>query len=437
MYIIKNAFHNLGRNKGRNLLLGVVLFFIIAMAAVSIVVQSAANLMIDDYKTRFGSQVFLISKNTQQDIRELGADMLLRFGESDLLQSSEYTAKSGYTAKGLKALGEELEDNLSNTGEFHPKGTVYGSSRKEISDEFQNGTRVIVSGRKYQNGGECMISKKFADLNGLSLGDRLTLEYVGENGEQQATVCGIYDDLSLDADTNAYGTAMGNRANDIFTAIEPILASAVFPQTGTLDATFFLKDPSLLSAFHRELTQKGLPSHIQVKTDESGYRRIIAPVEGLKKIAAVFLLGVLILGSVVLILISILAVRERKYEVGVLRAMGLKRGKVALGMLSEVVIITVFCLFLGLGTAAVASKPITGAMLQNQLKLSEQANASDGDKAAAAEKESSITSLRPHLDANSILWIVLLSGALAVVSSLSGVLFIMRYEPRRILSERD
>ncbi|MFU2108463.1 FtsX-like permease family protein [Paenibacillus larvae] len=40
-----------------------------------------------------------------------------------------------------------------------------------------------------------------------------------------------------------------------------------------------------------------------------------------------YIVIVLVLGAVILILLSSIAIRERKYEIGVLRAIGMKKGK--------------------------------------------------------------------------------------------------------------
>lgn len=438
MYILKNALFNIGRNKGRNILLAVVLFAVITMAAVSIVVRSAADLMLDDYKSRFGSEVFLVSEDSTNAVRSIEPDKLLSFGESKLLQSSQFIAKTGYTAQGMKAVddGSIEEGAAGGIDGFNPKGAVYGSSRQDISDDFRKGVRVIVSGRKYQNDGECVVSKRFAELNGITAGDTITFESMDGNGGQKLIITGVYEDLSLEADNNRYGTALGSRANEIFTTLKTALSLDSFTQIGTLDARFFLKEPSGLMAFQKELTEKGLPFGVKATTDEAGYLKIIAPVEGLRKIASMFLYGVLALGSLVLALISIMAIRERKYEVGVLRAMGLKKGKLALGMLSEVIIITAVCLALGLGIAAQASEPIAGALLENQAEIARQTD-SDFESGASQQDGRQLEPVRVSLDAKSVGLIVLISAALALASSLFGVLFIMRYEPRRILSERE
>jgi putative ABC transport system permease protein len=101
-------------------------------------------------------------------------------------------------------------------------------------------------------------------------------------------------------------------------------------------------------------------------------KKVVGPVEGLAKVTNTFLIVVLVLGSMILILLSTLAIRERKYEIGVLRAMGMKKAKVALGLLTEMLVITVICLILGLGIGMVASQPVADSLLASQIELAEE-----------------------------------------------------------------
>lgn len=59
MYIIKNAIKNIARNKGRNLLLGFIIFALILATTVALVINATSRGIIEDYKTRFGSKVTL------------------------------------------------------------------------------------------------------------------------------------------------------------------------------------------------------------------------------------------------------------------------------------------------------------------------------------------------------------------------------------------
>lgn len=52
----------------------------------------------------------------------------------------------------------------------------------------------------------------------------------------------------------------------------------------------------------------------------------------MKKITMVFLIVVLVLGAIILTLLTSILIRERKYEIDVLRAMGMKKGKRCLGL---------------------------------------------------------------------------------------------------------
>ena len=99
-------------------------------------------------------------------------------------------------------------------------------------------------------------------------------------------------------------------------------------------------------------------------------------------------------------------------------------------MMSEAIIIALICLSTGLSVSSWLSKPIANGVLQNQI---EQTNNHQNE----SQNQLSLTDFQPHLDADAMTYIVLLTGALVIISSLSGVFFIMRYEPRRILSERD
>lgn len=65
-----------------------------------------------------------------------------------------------------------------------------------------------------------------------------------------------------------------------------------------------------------------------MKTDESSLERMVEPVESLKSLSLTFLIIILILGAVIMLLLSVIAVRERKYEIGVLRAMDMKKKKI-------------------------------------------------------------------------------------------------------------
>lgn len=60
MYLIKNALKNLRRNKGRNILVGLIMLAIVFAVSVSIVINTTVTSVTEDYKARFGSEIMLV-----------------------------------------------------------------------------------------------------------------------------------------------------------------------------------------------------------------------------------------------------------------------------------------------------------------------------------------------------------------------------------------
>jgi len=214
----------------------------------------------------------------------------------------------------------------------------------------------------------------------------------------------------------------------------------------SVSATYYLNDPSALTAFEAEIRAKGLSDLYMVRTDEEAYEKVVSAIEGLKSISVTFMVIVLILGALILILLSAIAIRERKYEIGVLRAMGMEKHKVALGLWSEMIAITCLCLFLGLGVGVAVSQPVTNALLAGQV---ESANAaaeaaasapkqiSIGGFNTAADSVSALDELNVSLGIDTVLEIILISLLLASVAGITSISRITKYEPIKILVERN
>jgi putative ABC transport system permease protein len=199
-----------------------------------------------------------------------------------------------------------------------------------------------------------------------------------------------------------------------------------------------------LPYFEADLREKGLDYLLLVSTDEAAFNAIVEPVEGLRSVLFTFVIVVLGLGVIILILVSSIAIRERKYEVGVLRAMGMKKGKVVRGLLYEMGALTVICLVLGLVAGTIAAQPVADNLLQQQVEIAERAAPPaqvglfplivDHMSPPAAEP---LSEINVGLGIEAVLQIAAVAVLLAFVSSAIGLVNIMRYEPIKILMERN
>lgn len=405
MYIFEYAFRNVLRNKGRNILLGLIIFVVIVSSVVTLMINNTTSSIIEDYKNRFGSEVILsvnMEKLREEAMKNseggkvlirppsISAEQYLAFGDSEYLMGSEYFTSKGVNGEGLTAVDEELGGGIDGPimkgiGVDYEPTKYYFNLKAGWGEDFTNGLRSIAEGRYPENENEVIVSTDFAELNGLSVGDTMKLqsnlsdpelEITDSNRDvpisYEVTIVGTYYDATDEYADGQQKNAFTNRRNEILTMFETVVAPLQEGLSGIkVSATYYLKNPEFLDEFAEELYAKGLDPIYDVKTDEASYNKIVGPVEGLRSISITFMLIVLLFGGVIIALLTSIAIRERKYEIGVLRAMGMKKHKVVIGLWAEMLIITTVCLGLGLGIGTLTAQPVTNLLLDRQIEAAE------------------------------------------------------------------
>ncbi|MPM51767.1 hypothetical protein SDC9_98518 [bioreactor metagenome] len=225
--------------------------------------------------------------------------------------------------------------------------------------------------------------------------------------------------------------------------------------SGNTSGTYIFADADSFNAFKADVRQMGLSEDYTVSsTDINSYENSLVPVINTANYANTLLLIVLIIGAIILVVLNIFNIRERKYEVGVLTAIGMKKGKVALQFVSELLIVTFVAIILGAAVGAVASVPTSNALLESQISAQEalqqeQSNNfgrqggnfrggsfGDGSMSNRNTQINYISTLNASTDMQVVFQLMFIGIALTILASLSAVIFIMRYEPLKILSER-
>lgn len=472
MYIFNHALKNLLRNKGRNILLAIIMVAILSCTAVAIIINSTSDGIIEDYKNKFGSEVFIQANQKKQDEMlasgkynpadfNIPNEVYEKLAKSDHVKSAVMSCSYRGYSDTIKAL-DQKEDSHTDTGGMNvigigpngnqisggskiPNLNILGGLTGSGAKEFENGTRKIVEGEFAEQDGETVISQEFAALNNLKVGDHMKIQNPNDTENTPALdliVSGIYFDGSKSED---YGFThpMLNRKNEIITTYNTLKAYNEKVKTDSdviaIDAKYYLKNPDLANAFNQEAHAFGLSELYDVSVDAAGYNNIVKPVEGLKGISTTFMAVVLIFGGSILVLISVLATRERKYEIGVLRAMGMKKGKVALGLVFETLVLLMTSLVIGLGIGNLLAQPASNMLLQNQLEVQESMNQANSFTftVGAQEQAVKLEKIDAFLTGDAVVLIACVALVLGIVSVSIGILYINRYEPRKILSERN
>ena len=394
--------------------------------------------------------------------------------------------------------GFDFGGMMGTQGDF----TVVGYGSDDAMTDFISGNSSITEGVVFdQNTTEnnCIISDELATYNNLEVGSEITLANPN-NTEETFTfkVVGIYtvESASDSSFMGGFSTATDS-ANQILTSYEALKAicdtssesaeevtdedSGLTTSTavqGSLNYTYVFADTTDYESFADEATALGLSEDYTISSsDINEFESSLVPLENLSKTAGYFLLVVFIIGAVILIVINMFNIRERKYEIGVLTAIGMKKWKVASQFVTELFVVTLAAIIVGAGIGAAVSVPVTNALLEAQISSNQQTQnnmtqgfgrdtmadfggmtgmptmpGGDIDMEDLPENaggfsgfmggirdtaENYISEVSYATDFVVILQLIGVGILLTLISSLAAALFIMRYEPLKILSNRD
>jgi putative ABC transport system permease protein len=204
-----------------------------------------------------------------------------------------------------------------------------------------------------------------------------------------------------------------------------------------VDAVYFLRHPDMLGDFEAELRNKNLPDNYSVVTDESTFNNVTEPVENLQSLMFTFLIIVLVLGAFIMVLLSVISIRERKYEIGVLRAMGMEKRKIALGLWVEIITITCICFVFGMGAGVMLSQPVSDIILVGQTDSPTAESTSLADRLNITTETEEPIKVNVSVSAMTAMGILGISILFASVAGVVSVGRISKCEPIEILMERN
>ena len=408
--------------------------------------------------------------------------------------------------------GGDMGGMTMTSGDF----SLVGFSSDEAVSNAANGTFTMSDGEVFgydsDSDGNVIISKELADFNNLSVGDTFTVENATDDSTTYTlTVVGIYENDT--ESSNQMGGPMRSTASDpanaIYTSISTLKslgldADSTVSSTDSngnttetaaaqLSYTYVFASKDDYETFTSDVTKAGLSDDYTVSSaDVEQYESSLVPLNNLAQFALTLLWIVLGVGAVVLVVITLFNVRERKYEVGVLTAIGVKKVKVAAQFTFELLVVTMIGLALGAVGGAIASVPVSNQLLAAQVEQQEaqltsqnaqfgrgmqgpgaasEATSDSNDSSSADSSNSSdssdssssdsaansapsqpsgngprgmmgqavnyVSSVNATVSLKVVGQLLLIGLGLTLIAALVAVVFVMRYEPLQILADRS
>ena len=437
MYIIKNALVNIKRNKGRNILIALIIMVISAACAVTLAIRESAEKIITSYEEQNKIEAtislnresimkeFRDSNKSQEEminafnsIESVTEEDIIKYGDSDYLESFYYTYDLSVNAKDIKEATDSLVKETTTTKTetttrtekfegssggnrpgmppsdggsrtttskkttttqiekiFNEKASagafnLIGYNSYDDMKDFISGNYVVTSGEVSSDfeSDTCVISEELATLNNLEVGSKITIVDPKDSTKTyELEVTGIYKE-NTDSSSNMKNMFTSS-ANKIITNIN--FVKKVLAGNSELNATitpiFIVKDADSVEKFTSEITEKGLSTYYQVTSNLETIESATESVKNVRIFATTFLLITLIIGGVVLVVINMINIRERKYEIGVLRTIGMKKSKVSLQFMFELLVVCLIALLMGAGIGSFTSVPVANSLLANEI----------------------------------------------------------------------
>ncbi|WP_203623528.1 ABC transporter permease [Lacticaseibacillus sp. 866-1] len=392
MNFIKRAWLNLIARKSRSLLLILVTGAIMLFVMAGLLIKSAAGQAVANAKASVGATITLTA-NRQAAFKKMRSSSapsgqpgkrpsltLTPVKLSTAKQIAKLNNVSGYSIAVSAAANAKSFDAISTTSSSSqgPGGmaastgdiSISGVSSTSSSSSFADGTDKITQGRGLKTSdigtNHVVIESELATQNSLKVGDAITVKATsGTKKTHSLKIVGIYKAKSTA--TAGMGPGASDPANTIFTSYTLANTHKGSKYQGTADSVVFtVSAPSQVAAVKKQAS-KLVSSKYSLSLDDQNYQMVKSSMSSVTSFADKVLWLVAIAGTIILALIVILMIRERRYEIGILMAMGESRFKIIAQFFVELFVV----LLVGVGIAAAG-----GAFVGNKLAAQVTASAS-------------------------------------------------------------
>ena len=225
-----------------------------------------------------------------------------------------------------------------------------------------SGTNLTIASGKAISGSsssnEAMISSAMASKNSLSVGSTFTAYTT------TLTVVGIFTG--------------GTQANSNTVIVSLPTEQALGGQSGDVTAAVATVDSLDNLSSVTSAIQSSLGSSADVTSAEAQASQTVAPLNSVKSISLYSLIGAVIAGSIIVFMTMVMIVRERRREIGILKAIGASNLRVIFQFMSEALTFTILGAVIGLIIGVAAGGPVTQALVSSNSSTTSSASTTGG-----------------------------------------------------------
>ncbi len=379
---VRNAFRNVIRSAAIILILGLS----IGLCLVMLIAHQAVSNKISSVKSSIGNTISIAPAGFSSFSQ---ANNSLTTSELSKVQSLPHVV----------SLDETLTDRLSTAGTTLGFSAFGGSSNTNNTTSLTSPVTLNSNGNgSFSSGGGSGPSLFISGGGQLPTNFSLPITITGTtdptqlNGINLAISSGKAIDGSVDTNNAMISSVMASKnslsVGSTFTAYTTTLTvAAIFTsstQASNDNVIVALPTEQRLSSQSGDVTsavatvdsldnltsvtnaiKNTLGSAADVTSSEDQANATVQPLNSVKSIALYSLIGAVIAGSVIVLMVMIMIVRERRREIGILKAIGASNLRVIFQFMSEALTFTIAGAVIGLIIGAAAGGPVTQLLVSN------------------------------------------------------------------------
>jgi putative ABC transport system permease protein len=269
---------------------------------------------------------------------------------------------NGGTASGAPTPPAGATGGSTATRSFTPPVFVIGTNTTDGAILTGGGTVTMKTGNKFdatKDANVALVGQSLATKNNLNVGSTFTAYGT------TVTVVGIFD--------------AGNTFSNNSVVMPLATVQRLSDQVGQVSSAIVQVDSiTNLSATTASLQSVLGTSVADVVSQQDSSAQALAPLENIKNISLYSLLGAVIAGAVIILLTMMMIVRERRREIGVLKAIGSSNAKVMLQFVAEAITFTMIAAVVGIGIGVAAGSPVTKLLVTTSSNTSQTAGPGQG-----------------------------------------------------------
>ncbi|EMV4558533.1 ABC transporter permease [Listeria monocytogenes] len=424
MNFFKRAWLSMKARKGRSVLQLIIFTVVCVLILSGFTIQSAADKASELAREQLGGTVTLtVDREKQmQTMREEASSSDSSSTESkpqfqsspidvsdanDLAKLNHVASYNYYSSTQALASGfdpiessgdtSSSNDESSTTAETQGPGVGQGGPQMVDADlsisglldsatstDFEAGTSELTSGVAITSADKdknvAMVEENLAEENDWKVGDSFTVTSSDGNTKVTLKIVGIYKTTDSGSDM-AQNFSFLNPYNKVYVPYTVANTIKGSDYKNTVDsAVYTMDDAANISAFEKEAKKVDSIDWDTFKLDANDtlYQQMIGPINSVASFSKNVVYIVSIAGALILGLLVMMQVRDRKYEMGVLLAIGEKRGKLIAQFFVEILIVAL----VSFGLSA-ASSHYVAQLAGNQLLA--QQNSSTNETTTSTE----------------------------------------------------